>query len=149
MRFMLKVFVCSLLASPLAAQGTAAPTEAAPPQSDAAAILSMDGVITAQLGAFNARDLNAAWQFASPKIQMLFGGPGNFGTMVQQGYPMVWDNSAAKFIDQRRIGATTYRQVMVQDTNGVLHILEYAMIETSQGWKIDGVTLLPAPDVGV
>jgi len=31
---------------------------------------------------------------------------------------------------------------------GVVHILEYAMIQTADGWRIAGVQLLPAPDVG-
>lgn len=109
----------------------------------------LQDIIRQQLDAFNARDVDLAWSFASPMIQGMFGNPGNFGVMVSEGYPMVWDNSAAKFMAQREVDGRIYQQVMVQDTNGALHVLEYAMIQTAQGWKIDGVSLLPPPDVGV
>ena len=111
--------------------------------------LPLQDIIRQQLDAFNARDVDLAWSFASPMIQGMFGNPGNFGVMVSEGYPMVWDNSAAKFLAQREVDGRIYQQVMVQDTNGALHVLEYAMIQTAQGWKIDGVSLLPPPDVGV
>ncbi len=111
--------------------------------------LPLQDIIRQQLDAFNARDVDLAWSFASPMIQGLFGNPGNFGMMVGEGYPMVWDNSAAKFLAQREVDGRIYQQVMVQDTNGALHVLEYAIIQTAQGWKIDGVSLLPPPDVGV
>jgi hypothetical protein len=111
--------------------------------------LPLQDIIRQQLDAFNARDVDLAWSFASPMIQGMFGNPGNFGVMVSEGYPMVWDNSAAKFMAQREVDGRIYQQVMVQDTNGALHVLEYAMIQTAQGWKIDGVSLLPPPDVGV
>ncbi|MBU0862909.1 MAG: DUF4864 domain-containing protein [Alphaproteobacteria bacterium] len=111
--------------------------------------LPLQDIIRQQLDAFNARDVDLAWTFASPMIQGMFGNPGNFGVMVSEGYPMVWDNSAAKFMAQREVDGRIYQQVMVQDINGALHVLEYAMIQTAQGWKIDGVSLLPPPDVGV
>ena len=111
--------------------------------------LPLQDIIRQQLDAFNARDVDLAWSFASPMIQGMFGNPGNFGVMVSEGYPMVWDNSAAKFMAQREVDGRIYQQVMVQDTNGALHVLEYAMIQTAQGWKIDDVSLLPPPDVGV
>jgi hypothetical protein len=37
---------------------------------------------------------------------------------------------------------------MIRDAQGALHLLDYQMIETANGWQINGVTLLPAPDVG-
>ena len=110
---------------------------------------AIEDVIGAQLDAFKARDVGAAWQFASPMIQGLFGGPANFGRMVEQGYPMVWDNSSARYVATRKEGPRTYQQVMIQDANGGLHMLEYAMIPDGTGWLIDGVRVLPLPDVGV
>lgn len=165
MRFWMTVTLVAGLASAAAAQelttpsapdGLIAPNPAAPadgktgsPAADAdLSSLSMQEVIGRQLDAFNARDIDLAWQFASPMIRSLFGTPQNFGTMVNRAYPMVWDNSATRFVATRQSDAVTFQQVMVQDTNGKLHLLEYAMIKTSDGWKIDGVFLLPPPDVG-
>ena len=159
MRTLALVTICCGLAVPASAQDSAVTDEVVPPATVPApdappaadpeeTSLPMQDVISRQLGAFNARDTDLAWTYASPMIQGLFGNPRNFGVMVREGYPMVWDNSAARFVATREAQGRVYQQVMVQDTNGVLHMLEYAMIQTPQGWKIDGVSLLPRPDVG-
>jgi hypothetical protein len=109
---------------------------------------AIEDVIGSQLEAFNARDIDEAWTFASPNIKRLFGSSTNFGNMVQQGYPMVWDNAEVRFLDLREVRGSLWQKVMVRDAQGGLHILDYQMIETADGWQIDGVQLLPAPDVG-
>ncbi len=105
-------------------------------------------VIQRQLDAFNARDVDTAFTFASPMIKRLFGNPGTFGMMVQQGYPMVWTNSEARFLDLREIGGRLFQRVLIRDSQGVPHVLEYQMIESAEGWQINGVSIVPAPDVG-
>lgn len=110
---------------------------------------AIEDVIGNQLEAFNARDVDGAWQYASPNIQRLFGNPGNFGMMVQQGYPMVWDNADVQFLELRDINGFIWQKVMLRDKAGALHVLDYQMIETEDGWQINGVQLLPSPDVGV
>jgi hypothetical protein len=109
---------------------------------------AIESVIGNQLDAFNDRDISEAWQYASPNIKRLFGDSGNFGMMVQQGYPMVWDNADVRFLELRDLGGMLWQKVMVRDAQGGLHILDYQMVETAQGWQINGVRLLPAPDVG-
>ncbi|MBM1220015.1 DUF4864 domain-containing protein [Ponticoccus sp. SC2-23] len=120
---------------------------AAPAQAqDRAAI---EETITAQLDAFNARDVPSAWEYASPMIQSMFGNSQNFGMMVQQGYPMVWTNSDARFLELREVGGRLWQKVMIRDSQGVAHILDYQMVETENGWQINGVQVLPAPEMGV
>ncbi len=109
---------------------------------------AIEDVIGSQLQAFTDRDVNAAWQYASPNIQGLFGNPDNFGMMVQRGYPMVWNNAEVRFLELREIRGTQWQKVMIRDANGGLHVLDYQMLETSDGWQINGVQLLPSPDVG-
>ncbi|WP_019954564.1 DUF4864 domain-containing protein [Yoonia vestfoldensis] len=109
---------------------------------------AIEGVIGDQLRAFNDRDVAAAWSHASPNIKRLFGNEGNFGAMVQQGYPMVWDNADVRFLELRDVSGLLWQKVMIRDAQGGLHVLDYQMIETADGWQINGVTLLPAPDVG-
>lgn len=109
---------------------------------------AIEGVIGNQLNAFNDRDVDAAWQYASPNIKRLFGSAGNFGMMVQQGYPMVWDNADVRFLELRDVAGNLWQKVMLRDAQGGLHILDYQMVETADGWQINGVQLLPAPDVG-
>lgn len=109
---------------------------------------AIEDVIGGQLQAFTDRDVAEAWQYASPNIQGLFGNSANFGMMVQQGYPMVWDNSDVQFLELREISGLLWQKIMIRDAQGGLHILDYQMVETANGWQINGVQLLPAPDVG-
>jgi len=109
---------------------------------------AIEGVIGDQLQAFNDRDVTTAWSYASPNIKRLFGSEGNFGAMVRQAYPMVWDNADVRFLDLRDVGGFIWQRVMIRDAQGVLHMLEYQMVQTADGWQINGVQLLPAPDVG-
>lgn len=105
-------------------------------------------VIGSQLQAFNDRDVERAWQFASPMIKGMFGTADNFGTMVRNGYPMVWDNADVQFLQQREFDSRVWQQVLVRGPDGALHMLEYQMIRTDGGWQINGVRIVPAPDVG-
>jgi len=105
-------------------------------------------VIESQLEAFNARDVNEAWGYASPMIQGMFGNPTNFGVMVENGYPMVWTNQGAEFGELREVNGRLYQRVFVEDAAGGRHLLEYQMIETAGGWQINGVVVLPQEEVG-
>lgn len=109
---------------------------------------AIEDTIGSQLEAFNNRDVAQAWTYASPNIQRLFGDAGNFGMMVQRGYPMVWDNADVRYLELREIAGNLWQKVMIRDANGTLHMLDYQMVSTENGWQINGVQLLPAPDVG-
>ena len=109
---------------------------------------AIEDVIANQLSAFNDRDVQTAWSFASPMIQGLFGNPDNFGMMVEQGYPMVWTNSDVQFLELREIAGQFYQKVMIRDATGQRHVMEYAMVDTPAGWLINGVSELPLLDVG-
>lgn len=78
----------------------------------------------------------------------MFGNPQNFGVMVERGYPMVWSNRDLTFLDQQTFDAFTIQTLRLRDINGGIHVLEYRMIETPNGWRIAGVQVLPQPDVG-
>ncbi|SEO07381.1 DUF4864 domain-containing protein [Palleronia pelagia] len=114
------------------------------PAEDAA----IEGVISAQIDAFRADDFATAFTYASPMIKGMFGTPERFGQMVQQGYPMVYRPEDVTFLDARPLGDRVQQRVMMRDTGGALHVLEYEMIETADGWQINGVRLLRAPQVG-
>jgi len=109
--------------------------------------VTIEDVITRQLQAFNARDSDAAWEFASPMIKGMFGTPENFANMVRNGYPMVWDNDAVRFLDRTETGNGVRQEVLIEGPDGLFYILDYSMIETSDGWLINGVQVIPAPEV--
>ncbi len=104
----------------------------------------IENTISQQMDAFLDRDVDTAFEFASPMIKGLFRNAQNFGAMVQQGYPMVWTPSNVEFGDLRADAEAHYQRVIVTDDAGRLHVLEYKMIETGNGWRIDGVRMLEA-----
>jgi hypothetical protein len=108
---------------------------------------AIQAVIADQLSDFNARDVPGAWDHASPMIQGIFGSPENFGSMVENGYPMVWSNSDARFLDLREEDGALHQRVMIDDAEGRPWMLDYQMIELPEGWRINGVQVLPAPDL--
>lgn len=107
------------------------------------------GVIGAQIDAFKSDDSVTAFDYAAPNIRGMFGTAGNFGTMVRQGYPMVWKPGTVEFLGARGDGAVWQQEVLITDGVGRLHKLRYTMVETPEGWKIAGVQILQAPEVGV
>ncbi|WP_438955418.1 DUF4864 domain-containing protein [Cognatiyoonia sp.] len=113
-------------------------------QSEAA----IEDVIGSQLQAFNDRDIENAFQYAAPNIQGMFGNPQNFGMMVQRGYPMVWSNRDVRFLELQDRGMVQIQRLMLRDMTGGIHVLEYQMIHTADGWRIAGVQIVPSPDVG-
>lgn len=108
---------------------------------------TVEDVITSQLQAFNDRDIDAAWQYASPTIKGMFGTSEKFGKMVQDGYPMVWDNSDVRFLDADEFQDRTRQEVQIQGPGGLFYILDYQMIDTPDGWQIDSVQVIPSPEV--
>ncbi|RBW52351.1 DUF4864 domain-containing protein [Ruegeria sp. A3M17] len=102
--------------------------------------------ITAQIQAFKADDFATAYTFASPNIQSFFGTPENFGAMVRNGYPMVWRPADVRFLELREVAGALWQKVMITDSNGQVHVLDYQMVQQENGWKINGVQLLGNSD---
>lgn len=106
----------------------------------------VQSVIDQQLQAFQADDFAKAMEFASPGLQRYFGTPERFGRMVTQGYPMVWRPGDVQYLENRQEDGSYWQRVMIRDRNGVVHILDYRMLETDMGWRINGVQILDASD---
>lgn len=109
---------------------------------------AIQGVIGSQMQAFRDGDIPAAWSHASPMIKQIFGSEQRFAQMVQNGYPMVWQPGEVRFLDLNDANGQLRQRVMVKDAGNVFHVLEYEMIETAEGWQINGVRIVPAPELG-
>ena len=133
-----------ILVTCLAVAGTAPPGAAQSP--DGAAIRD---TIQSQLDAFLADDVGTAFGFASPSIRSMFGSPERFGTMVQQGYPMVWRPADVEFLDLRERGGRPMQMVLIRDRAGVYHTLGYEMVpDGAGGWRINGVQVMRSGETG-
>lgn len=109
---------------------------------------AIQSTISGQISAFQADDFPRAFTYASPTIKGIFRTPENFGMMVRNGYPMVHRPSAVRMLELRRVAGALWQRVMVTDTNGATHLLDYQMIEAPDGWQINAVQLLPQSGVG-
>ncbi|MGD9293491.1 MAG: DUF4864 domain-containing protein [Roseobacter sp.] len=107
---------------------------------------AMQSVIDRQLEAFKDDDFAQAMEFASPVLKRYFRTPENFGRMVTQGYPMVWRPGTVRYLENRVEDGAHWQRVMIVDQQGVTHILDYRMLETEQGWRINGVQILDSAD---
>ena len=114
---------------------------------DGTEVAAIEAAIRDQLADFNARDVPGAWEHASPMIQGLFGTPETFGSMVEQGYPMVWTSRSAEFLDLEARGGELHQEVLVRDEGGLGWVLDYEMVEVDGRWLIDGVLVEPAPEL--
>lgn len=108
----------------------------------------IQSTIQSKLDAFKAEDFARAFTYASPTIKGIFGSPENFGAMVVQGYPMVAQPSAVQMLELREVAGNLWQRVMITDMQGRTHLLDYQMVETAEGWQINGVQLLPEAGVG-
>ena len=107
----------------------------------------IEATIGGQIDAFLVDDFAQAFTFASPNIQGMFGSSELFGQMVRQGYPMVWRPGDVQFLELRNVAGNLWQRVLIRDQAGGVHMLDYQMVETVDGWRINGVQILQAPDV--
>jgi hypothetical protein len=64
------------------------------------------------------------------------------------GLPHGLDPGQVEFIDLQSLGSIIVQRVEVIDQAGTAHYLGYQMIQTENGWRINGVQVLRAPQVG-
>jgi hypothetical protein len=105
----------------------------------------IESVISAQIDAFLADDVERAFTYASPTIRRMFGTPERFGEMVRNGYPMVWRPEKVEFLSVEQRARGLWQTVLIRDGEGALHILEYQMVQQDGRWLINGVRLRKAP----
>lgn len=102
----------------------------------------IQGVITNQIEAFKLDDFSTAFTFAHPNIRGIFQTPENFGRMVTQGFPMVWRPAQVEYLELRDVDGRTLQDVRIVDAEGRVFLLEYYMVQTGDGWRINGVRIL-------
>ncbi len=123
--------------------GATAQAQPAVSPADKAAIRD---VIQGQLEAFRRDDGDAAFGYASPMIQGMFGQPGVFMEMVRQGYPPVYRPRVFDFREIVELNGEIAQKVHVIGPDGRPVTAVYPMTQLPDGsWRINGCYLL-APD---
>lgn len=137
-----------LVLAPVAAPRAQNPAPAEVSAADRATIRT---IIEGQMAAFHRDDGAAAFAFASPNIQAMFGTPENFLAMVRQGYVPVYRPRSVAFEDiiAGDVGQPV-QLVRVVGPDGETVIAAYDMTRLPDGtWRINGCILLKAPDRSV
>ncbi len=112
------------------------------PAPDRAAIRS---TIESQMAAFRRDDGEAAFAFATPGIQAMFGTPESFLEMVRRGYAPVYRPRSVEFADIVGDPEHPVQLVHVVGPDGEAVIAAYEMARESTGWRINGCVLLRPP----
>ena len=134
-----------LLALALIAAAAGVRAQGASPDDKAA----IRGVIGQQLEALGRDDGPAAFGYASPGIQGMFGTPERFLEMVRRGYPAVHRPRSVEYGDLVEEGGRIVQQVEVVGADGQPQLALYDMERSPDGiWRIAGCTLVRSPRVG-
>jgi hypothetical protein len=134
-----RVWLLALLVWPSLAWGqTMAPAD----DIAAADRATIKAVIGDQMAAFRRDDAAAAFGFAAPNIQNMFGTPERFMTMVRDGYQAVYRPSEVSFGALVRIDGRLTQLVNVVGPDGVPRVALYFMEhQRDDAWRIGGCML--------
>ena len=138
-RFGVIAFAFALIFGALAQPGDARAQSA----DDAAAIRS---TIQSQIAAMQEDRWADAFTHASPTIQGIFRNPENFSRMVIGGYPMVYRPKTFKPGDLTPGPHGPVQVMFFEDQQGRLFIADYLMQLVDGEWRINGVSIRPAPE---
>lgn len=103
----------------------------------------IQSVIQQQLDAFNRKDYDTAYSFASRHIQTKFSRP-EFEEMVKDGYPQIARSRRAVF-EKITFSETENRAMATVTITGLDRITitaNYRMVREDGKWKIDGVMMI-------
>ena len=107
-------------------------------------------IIEDQLAAFQRDDGAAAFAFASPKIQRMFGNPDRFMRMVRNGYQPVYRPREVEFLGLIDEAGQLVQRVRLVGPSGEPVIAHYYMTRLADGsWRIDGCILKQIPSENV
>ncbi len=115
------------------------------PVSDKAAIRS---VIGQQIEAFRRDDAPAAFAFASPSIQKMFGTPELFLDMVRRTYPPVYRPRSVEYGELTQDSGRIVQHVELTGQDGQPQLALYEMERDGDAWRIAGCTLVRSVRVG-
>ena len=100
-------------------------------------------LIGTQLEAFKRDDASAAFAFASPEIQAIFGTPANFLKMVAEVYQPVYRSQSVTYLDLIEKNGRLVQRVLFSGPEGkqvlALYMMERQLDET---WRIAGCILV-------
>ena len=100
-------------------------------------------IIESQIQAFQNKNAELAYSFASPMIKLRFNNPQEFMSMVKSYYEPVYNPKQYYFIDSKYFEGSIYHQLQIISQSNMSYLATYSLIKDENEWKISGCSVLP------
>ena len=100
-------------------------------------------IIESQIQAFQNKNAELAYSFASPMIKLRFNNPQEFMSMVKSYYEPVYNPKQYYFIDSKYFEGSIYHQLQIISQSNMSYLATYSLIKDEDEWKISGCSVMP------
>lgn len=100
-------------------------------------------IIESQIQAFQNKNAELAYSFASPMIKLRFNNPEEFMSMVKSYYEPVYNPKQYYFIDSKYFEGSIYHQLQIISQSNMSYLATYSLIKDENEWKISGCSVMP------
>ena len=100
-------------------------------------------IIESQIQAFQNKNAELAYSFASPMIKLRFNNPQEFMSMVKSYYEPVYNPKQYYFIDSKYFDGSIYHQLQIISQSNMSYLATYSLIKDENEWKISGCSVKP------
>ena len=100
-------------------------------------------IIESQIQAFQNKNAELAYSFASPMIKLRFNNPQEFVSMVKSYYEPVYNPKQYYFIDSKYFEGSIYHQLQIISQSNMSYLATYSLIKDENEWKISGCSVMP------
>ena len=100
-------------------------------------------IIESQIQAFQNKNAELAYSFASPMIKLRFNNPQEFMSMVKSYYEPVYNPKQYYFIDSKYFEGSIYHQLQIISQSNMSYLATYSLIRDENEWKISGCSVMP------
>ena len=100
-------------------------------------------IIESQIQAFQNKNAELAYSFASPMIKLRFNNPKEFMSMVKSFYEPVYNPKQYYFINSKYFEGSIYHQLQIISQSNMSYLATYSLIRDENEWKISGCSVMP------
>ena len=100
-------------------------------------------IIESQIQAFQNKNAELAYSFASPMIKLRFNNPQEFMSMVKSYYEPVYNPKQYYFINSKYFEGSIYHQLQIISQSNMSYLATYSLIKDENEWKISGCSVMP------
>ena len=100
-------------------------------------------IIESQIQAFQNKNAELAYSFASPMIKLRVNNPEEFMNMVKSFYEPVYNPKQYYFINSKYFEGSIYHQLQIISQSNMSYLATYSLIRDENEWKISGCSVKP------